>query len=60
MGAGPSKEAKDQDAGTRYSKLVAVATEDYSKPLPREKLNKDLQKIVDKDDSLWDDVYEGR
>ena len=31
-----------------------------SQPLPREKLNKDLQKIVDKEDDLWDNLYDGQ
>ena len=31
-----------------------------SEPLPREKLPEDLQKIVDKDDNLWDQVYDGQ
>jgi hypothetical protein len=31
-----------------------------SEPLPREKLPKDLQKIVDKEDDLWDTIYDGQ
>ncbi len=31
-----------------------------SQPLPREKLNKDLQKIVDKEDDAWDNLYDGQ
>ena len=31
-----------------------------SQPLPREKLNKDLQKIVDKEDDYWDTFYDGQ
>jgi hypothetical protein len=31
-----------------------------SEPLPREKLPKDLQKIVDKDDDWWGQVYDGQ
>jgi hypothetical protein len=31
-----------------------------SEPLPREKLPKDLQKIVDKDDDWWDQIYDGQ
>lgn len=27
---------------------------------PREHLNKDLQKLVDKEDSTWDEIYEGQ
>ena len=32
----------------------------HSEPLPREKLPKDLQKIVDKDDDWWDQIYDGQ
>ena len=62
MGAGSSKEAKETkgDVGARYSKPIPVKAEDYSKELPREKLPKDLQNIVDKEESLWDDISEGR
>jgi mitochondrial fission process protein 1 len=31
-----------------------------SKPLPREKLPLDLQKIVDREDDFLDDLYEGQ
>ena len=31
-----------------------------SEPLPREKLRKDLQRIVDREDDLWDAIYEGQ
>jgi hypothetical protein len=31
-----------------------------SEPLPREKLPKDLQKIIDKEDDLWDTIYDGQ
>ena len=31
-----------------------------SEPLPREKLPKDLQKIVDKDDDWWEQIYDGQ
>src|SRR6201996_9826960 len=27
---------------------------------PREQLNKDLQKLVDKQDDVWDNIYEGQ
>jgi mitochondrial fission process protein 1 len=30
-----------------------------SQPLPREKLPKDLQKIVDKEDNVWEEIYDG-
>ena len=59
MGGNNSK-AADPDAGNRYSTPVPVKDEDYSKPLPREKLPQELQKIVDNEESLWDKVYEGQ
>jgi hypothetical protein len=31
-----------------------------SQPLPREKLPKDLQSIVDKEDDVWADIYDGQ
>jgi hypothetical protein len=30
-----------------------------SEPLPKQKLNKDLQKILDQEDSWFDQIYEG-
>ena len=61
MGGSSSKEAQepDQPKNTRFSQPVPVKEEDYSKPLPYEKLPKRLQDIVDNDESLWDSVYEG-
>ena len=60
MGANNSKPSKPEDSKARYSRPVPVKDEDYSKVLPREKLPKNLQNIVDKEDSLWDEVSEGR
>ena len=60
MGANNSKEAKKEDGGKRYGQPVPVKNEDYSKELPREKLPKNLQNIVDKEDTLWDEISEGR
>jgi hypothetical protein len=31
-----------------------------SEPLPREKLNKDLQKIVDREDDFMEELYDGQ
>jgi hypothetical protein len=31
-----------------------------SQPLPREKLPKDLQSIVDKQDDVWEEIYDGQ
>jgi len=31
-----------------------------SEPQPREKLPDDLQKLVDREDELWDQLYEGQ
>ena len=31
-----------------------------SQPVPREKLPKDLQLIVDKEDDVWEDIYAGQ
>ena len=62
MGGNSSKEAlKPKEAkNTRFSQPVPVEEDDYSKPLPYEKLPKKLQEIVDNEESLWDSVYEGR
>ena len=60
MGSGNSTPSKEEETGSRYSAPVLVKEDDYSKQLPREKLPNDLQKIVDKEDTLWDDIYEGR
>ncbi|KAL9107728.1 MAG: hypothetical protein Q9227_007443 [Pyrenula ochraceoflavens] len=41
-------------------KRVATGRSDEDpEPVPRQKLNKDLQKLVDKQDTLWDQLYEG-
>ena len=32
---------------------------DFSKPLPPERLPDDLQKIVDKQDTLFEELYDG-
>ena len=38
-----------------------MAKDNKSHPeYPREKLNKDLQKIVDQQDDVWDELYEGQ
>ena len=54
--------AKDKDA-TEAVPRVRVSEErpaSLSEPLPREKLPKDLQKIVDREDDWWDSVYDGQ
>ena len=60
MGGSSSKETPKTDVGSRYTKPLPVKDEDYSKPLPREKLPEELQRIVDNEESLWDKVYEGQ
>ena len=62
MGGTSSKEASAKDA---RSSAVPASTpkpvHDENEPLPREKLPKALQKIVDSDDdSLFDQLYDGR
>lgn len=64
MGAGSSKEARPPQDNPRvnnqFSDPIPVPGEDYSKPLKDTKLPKELQALVDKDDGLWDSIYEGR
>jgi len=54
--------AKDKDPVDQLPRLRMSEERpaSLSKPLPREKLNEDLQKIVDKEDDLWDSIYEGQ
>ena len=54
--------AKDKDTAEAAPR-VRVSEErpaSLSEPLPREKLPKDLQKIVDKEDDWWDSFYDGQ
>lgn len=41
-------------------RVLEEAPASLSKPLPREKLPKDLQKIVDKEDDFFDALYDGQ
>jgi len=41
-------------------RVLEEAPASLSKPLPREKLPKDLQKIVDKEDDFFDSLYDGQ
>lgn len=58
MGGNTSKEQIKQE-NSRFSQPIPVKDEDYTKPLPREKLPENLQKIVDNEESLWDTLYDG-
>lgn len=62
MGNNSSKEVVEpkKPKSTRFSEPIPVKGEDYSKPLPYEKLPKKLQEIVDDEESLWDSVYDGQ
>ena len=54
--------AKDKDPVDELPRLRMSEERpaSLSEPLPREKLNKDLQKIIDKEDDLWDSIYDGQ
>lgn len=41
-------------------RLLDDAPSSLSQPLPREKLPRDLQSIVDKQDDVWEDIYDGQ
>ena len=62
MGGSSSKEAPIQDTNrSAVPPANPAPVHDENAPLPREKLPKALQKIVDNDDdSLFDQLYEGR
>ena len=62
MGGNTSKEAAKPNPkkNSRFSDPIPVEGEDYSKPLPYQKLPKELQQIIDNEESLWDEVYEGQ
>ena len=49
--------AKGKDSGELD--LTKRSTEIANTPLPREKLPTDLQEILDKDDSLFEQIYDG-
>ena len=51
------RESKEDE----LKKLVPEgAPASVSAPLPREKLNKDLQGLVDRQDSFFDELYDGQ
>jgi hypothetical protein len=54
--------AKDKDAVEEIprKRILEERPVALSEPSPREKLPKDLQKIVDKDDEWWDQLYDGQ
>ena len=41
-------------------RLLEERPASLSEPLPRENLPKDLQKIIDKEDDVWDEIYDGQ
>jgi mitochondrial fission process protein 1 len=49
---------EDDGSAPRQRKEERPAS--LSEPLPREKLPKDLQKIVDREDDFFDSLYEGQ
>ena len=54
--------AKDKDPVEEIprKRILEERPASLSEPIPRETLNKDLQKILDKEDDLWDSIYEGQ
>jgi hypothetical protein len=54
--------AKDKDPVGEIprERILEERPASLSQPLPREKLPKDLQKIVDKEDDMWDVIYDGQ
>jgi hypothetical protein len=54
--------AKDKDPVEEIPRrrILEERPASLSEPLPREKLPKDLQKIIDKEDDLWDTIYDGQ
>jgi len=59
MGGTNSKESPAPSPKEKYIQPEPVKSADYSKELPREKLPPSLQKIVDNEESLWDNVKDG-
>ena len=49
--------SSNKDSNTTVQRRAAKHSEDD--PLPREKLPESLQKIVDNEESLWEQVYDG-
>jgi hypothetical protein len=58
----PEEMAKDKDPVEEIprKRILEERPASLSEPLPREKLPKDLQKIVDKEDEWWDVIYDGQ
>jgi hypothetical protein len=58
----PEEMAKGKDPVEEIprKRILEERPASLSEPLPREKLPKDLQKIVDKEDEWWDLVYDGQ
>ena len=54
--------AKDEDPVEEIprKRILEERPASLSEPSPHEKLPKDLQKIVDKEDEWWDLVYDGQ
>ena len=52
--------ARDPQPDEPPRKRIEERPASLSQPLPREKLPKDLQSIVDKEDDVWEDIYDGR
>ena len=41
-------------------RILEERPKSLSEPLPREKLPKDLQKLADRDDDFWEQLYDGQ
>ena len=54
----PNNMSKDKDP--KASSQTSVPSTEVDKPLPQGKLPKDLQKLVDDEDSLLDQIYDGK
>lgn len=52
--------AKDPQPDGLSRKRIEERPASISQPLPREKLPKDLQLIVDKEDDVWEEIYDGQ
>lgn len=64
MGAGNSKEQKPLHESIKSNNVstnpAPIKGEDYSKPSNHSTLPKELQDLVDRDDSTWETIYEGQ
>ena len=52
--------AKDSQPDEVPRRRIEERPAALSQPLPREKLPKDLQSIVDKQDDVWEEIYDGQ